>query len=165
MDPLQILVAYFRHTLRLSCIFKYKQKNHTLKLPVWSSSKLESYAPWRFIIIRSEHRRTPKHLSSHCKVAIWKKELLATTTEQCLLPYPSAYWQSFILCFIVWGKLWKCFDPIFLFSPPTGLNMSESNNLSNPPHGTNSSSVAIAILVPFFALIFAGFGFYLYKQR
>uniref|UniRef100_A0A674EVE2 CUB and Sushi multiple domains 3 n=1 Tax=Salmo trutta TaxID=8032 RepID=A0A674EVE2_SALTR len=47
----------------------------------------------------------------------------------------------------------------------TGLNMSESNNSSNPPHGTNSSSVAIAILVPFFALIFAGFGFYLYKQR
>uniref|UniRef100_A0A8C9TQI4 CUB and Sushi multiple domains 3 n=1 Tax=Scleropages formosus TaxID=113540 RepID=A0A8C9TQI4_SCLFO len=45
------------------------------------------------------------------------------------------------------------------------LNMSESNNSSNPPHGTNSSSVAIAILVPFFALIFAGFGFYLYKQR
>uniref|UniRef100_A0A8C1PHK2 CUB and Sushi multiple domains 3a n=1 Tax=Cyprinus carpio TaxID=7962 RepID=A0A8C1PHK2_CYPCA len=39
------------------------------------------------------------------------------------------------------------------------------NNSSNPPHGTNSSSVAIAILVPFFALIFAGFGFYLYKQR
>uniref|UniRef100_A0A8C7DH33 CUB and Sushi multiple domains 3 n=1 Tax=Oncorhynchus kisutch TaxID=8019 RepID=A0A8C7DH33_ONCKI len=41
----------------------------------------------------------------------------------------------------------------------------KSNNSSNPPHGTNSSSVAIAILVPFFALIFAGFGFYLYKQR
>ncbi|NWY55434.1 CSMD3 protein, partial [Chionis minor] len=46
-----------------------------------------------------------------------------------------------------------------------GLNMSEGSNSSNPPHGTNSSSVAIAILVPFFALIFAGFGFYLYKQR
>ncbi|XP_058878367.1 CUB and sushi domain-containing protein 3 isoform X1 [Acipenser ruthenus] len=46
-----------------------------------------------------------------------------------------------------------------------GLNLSESNNSSNQPHGTNSSSVAIAILVPFFALIFAGFGFYLYKQR
>ncbi|MBN3314648.1 CSMD3 protein, partial [Atractosteus spatula] len=46
-----------------------------------------------------------------------------------------------------------------------GLNMSESNNSSNQHHGTNSSSVAIAILVPFFALIFAGFGFYLYKQR
>uniref|UniRef100_M4AIH9 CUB and Sushi multiple domains 3 n=1 Tax=Xiphophorus maculatus TaxID=8083 RepID=M4AIH9_XIPMA len=30
---------------------------------------------------------------------------------------------------------------------------------------TNSSSVAVAILVPFFALIFAGLGFYLYKQR
>ncbi|XP_061670636.1 CUB and sushi domain-containing protein 3 isoform X2 [Syngnathoides biaculeatus] len=46
-----------------------------------------------------------------------------------------------------------------------GLNMSESQN-SNPPQlGTNSSSVAIAILVPFFALIFTGFGFYLYKQR
>ncbi|MGH0171390.1 UNVERIFIED_CONTAM: hypothetical protein FKN15_002387, partial [Acipenser sinensis] len=47
----------------------------------------------------------------------------------------------------------------------TGLNLSESNNSANQPHGTNSSSVAIAILVPFFALIFAGFGFYLYKQR
>ncbi|KAG2464901.1 CSMD1 protein, partial [Polypterus senegalus] len=46
-----------------------------------------------------------------------------------------------------------------------GLNMSENNNSSNQSHGTNSSSVAIAILVPFFALIFAGFGFYLYKQR
>uniref|UniRef100_A0A665U3Y9 CUB and Sushi multiple domains 3a n=1 Tax=Echeneis naucrates TaxID=173247 RepID=A0A665U3Y9_ECHNA len=30
---------------------------------------------------------------------------------------------------------------------------------------TNSSSVAVAILVPFFALIFAGLGFYLYKQK
>lgn len=43
--------------------------------------------------------------------------------------------------------------------------MSEGSNSSNQPYGTNSSSVAIAILVPFFALIFAGFGFYLYKQR
>lgn len=43
--------------------------------------------------------------------------------------------------------------------------MTEGSNSSNQPHGTNSSSVAIAILVPFFALIFAGFGFYLYKQR
>uniref|UniRef100_A0A803T9B4 CUB and Sushi multiple domains 3 n=1 Tax=Anolis carolinensis TaxID=28377 RepID=A0A803T9B4_ANOCA len=51
----------------------------------------------------------------------------------------------------------------FFFS--TGLNMSEGSNSSNQPHGTNSSSVAIAILVPFFALILAGFGFYLYKQR
>ncbi|XP_073446315.1 CUB and sushi domain-containing protein 3 isoform X7 [Dendrobates tinctorius] len=45
-----------------------------------------------------------------------------------------------------------------------GINMSEDNT-SNQSLGTNSSSVAIAILVPFFALIFAGFGFYLYKQR
>ncbi|KAG8570229.1 hypothetical protein GDO81_011162, partial [Engystomops pustulosus] len=45
-----------------------------------------------------------------------------------------------------------------------GINMSEDNS-SNQSLGTNSSSVAIAILVPFFALIFAGFGFYLYKQR
>ncbi|KAJ3598125.1 hypothetical protein NHX12_001639 [Muraenolepis orangiensis] len=30
---------------------------------------------------------------------------------------------------------------------------------------SSSSSVAVAILVPFFALIFAGLGFYLYKQR
>lgn len=47
----------------------------------------------------------------------------------------------------------------------TGLNMSESHNSPPPQLGTNSSSVAIAILVPFFALIFTGFGFYLYKQR
>ncbi|MEQ2181306.1 CUB and sushi domain-containing protein 3, partial [Goodea atripinnis] len=46
-----------------------------------------------------------------------------------------------------------------------GLNMSESQNSTPPQLGTNSSSVAIAILVPFFALIFTGFGFYLYKQR
>nr|DBA24038.1 TPA: hypothetical protein GDO54_011744 [Pyxicephalus adspersus] len=45
-----------------------------------------------------------------------------------------------------------------------GINTSEDNS-SNQSLGTNSSSVAIAILVPFFALIFAGFGFYLYKQR
>lgn len=47
----------------------------------------------------------------------------------------------------------------------TGLNMSESQNSPPPQLGTNSSSVAIAILVPFFALIFTGFSFYLYKQR
>uniref|UniRef100_A0A671WNK8 CUB and Sushi multiple domains 3 n=1 Tax=Sparus aurata TaxID=8175 RepID=A0A671WNK8_SPAAU len=46
-----------------------------------------------------------------------------------------------------------------------GLNMSKSQNSPPPQLGTNSSSVAIAILVPFFALIFTGFGFYLYKQR
>ncbi|XP_028834623.1 CUB and sushi domain-containing protein 3-like isoform X3 [Denticeps clupeoides] len=46
-----------------------------------------------------------------------------------------------------------------------GLNMSETIKVPDPPNGTNSSSVAIAILVPFFALIIAGFGFYLYKQR
>ncbi|XP_070403545.1 CUB and sushi domain-containing protein 3 isoform X5 [Nothobranchius furzeri] len=46
-----------------------------------------------------------------------------------------------------------------------GLNTSESQNSPPPQLGTNSSSVAIAILVPFFALIFTGFGFYLYKQR
>uniref|UniRef100_A0A8C6SG26 CUB and Sushi multiple domains 3a n=1 Tax=Neogobius melanostomus TaxID=47308 RepID=A0A8C6SG26_9GOBI len=40
-----------------------------------------------------------------------------------------------------------------------------SQNSPPPQLGTNSSSVAIAILVPFFALIFTGFGFYLYKQR
>lgn len=54
-----------------------------------------------------------------------------------------------------------CFFLLFFL----GLNISEGSNSSNQPHGTNSSSVAIAILVPFFALIFAGFGFYLYKQR
>lgn len=53
----------------------------------------------------------------------------------------------------------------FLSFSATGLNMSESQNSPPPQLGTNSSSVAIAILVPFFALIFTGFGFYLYKQR
>lgn len=45
--------------------------------------------------------------------------------------------------------------------------MRENVTLVDPdPSGsTNSSSVAVAILVPFFALIFAGLGFYLYKQR
>ncbi|KTG44097.1 hypothetical protein cypCar_00037646, partial [Cyprinus carpio] len=38
-------------------------------------------------------------------------------------------------------------------------------DLSNPYYGTNSSSVAAAILVPFFALILSGFAFYLYKHR
>lgn len=54
---------------------------------------------------------------------------------------------------------------VFSYYSFLGLNVSEGSNSSNQPHGTNSSSVAIAILVPFFALIFAGFGFYLYKQR
>ncbi|XP_036402136.1 CUB and sushi domain-containing protein 1-like [Megalops cyprinoides] len=36
---------------------------------------------------------------------------------------------------------------------------------SHPYYGTNSSSVAAAILVPFFALILSGFAFYLYKHR
>uniref|UniRef100_A0A673MZM1 CUB and sushi domain-containing protein 3-like n=1 Tax=Sinocyclocheilus rhinocerous TaxID=307959 RepID=A0A673MZM1_9TELE len=54
---------------------------------------------------------------------------------------------------------------------PFGLQRQGMLHLSNPtrspegPPRTNSSSVAVAILVPFFALIFAGFGFYLYKQR
>ncbi|KAL7840124.1 hypothetical protein AOLI_G00254470 [Acnodon oligacanthus] len=46
-----------------------------------------------------------------------------------------------------------------------GLNLTETTRSSEAPPRTNSSSVAVAILVPFFALIFAGFGFYLYKQR
>ncbi|MCI4391222.1 hypothetical protein PGIGA_G00131640 [Pangasianodon gigas] len=46
-----------------------------------------------------------------------------------------------------------------------GQNITETTRSSEAPPGTNSSSVAVAILVPFFALIFAGFGFYLYKQR
>uniref|UniRef100_A0A673GR16 CUB and sushi domain-containing protein 3-like n=1 Tax=Sinocyclocheilus rhinocerous TaxID=307959 RepID=A0A673GR16_9TELE len=46
-----------------------------------------------------------------------------------------------------------------------GLNIIEPTRNPEVPPRTNSSSVAVAILVPFFALIFAGFGFYLYKQR
>lgn len=52
----------------------------------------------------------------------------------------------------------------FVFS---GLSLRENATLPDPETNgsTNSSSVAVAILVPFFALIFAGLGFYLYKQR
>ncbi|TKS81786.1 CUB and sushi domain-containing protein 3 [Collichthys lucidus] len=48
-----------------------------------------------------------------------------------------------------------------------GLSVRENITLTEPESNgsTNSSSVAVAILVPFFALIFAGLGFYLYKQR
>ncbi|AWO96936.1 putative CUB and sushi domain-containing protein 3-like [Scophthalmus maximus] len=48
-----------------------------------------------------------------------------------------------------------------------GLSVRENVTLTDPETSgsTNSSSVAVAILVPFFALIFAGLGFYLYKQR
>lgn len=48
-----------------------------------------------------------------------------------------------------------------------GLSVRENVTLTDPEtnSSTNSSSVAVAILVPFFALIFAGLGFYLYKQR
>lgn len=47
----------------------------------------------------------------------------------------------------------------------SGLNIIEPTRSPEVPPRTNSSSVAVAILVPFFALIFAGFGFYFYKQR
>lgn len=49
----------------------------------------------------------------------------------------------------------------------SGLSLRENATLPDPETNgsTNSSSVAVAILVPFFALIFAGLGFYLYKQR
>ncbi|CAM4696123.1 unnamed protein product [Leuciscus chuanchicus] len=46
-----------------------------------------------------------------------------------------------------------------------GLNTLAPTRSAETPPRSNSSSVAVAILVPFFALIFAGFGFYLYKQR
>ncbi|XP_035382269.1 CUB and sushi domain-containing protein 3 [Electrophorus electricus] len=45
------------------------------------------------------------------------------------------------------------------------LNATESTRSVEGPSGSSSSSVVVAILVPFFALICAGFGFYLYKQR
>ncbi|XP_034622788.1 CUB and sushi domain-containing protein 1-like [Trachemys scripta elegans] len=43
--------------------------------------------------------------------------------------------------------------------------LSTDADHSNHYYGTNSSSVAAAILVPFFALILSGFAFYLYKHR
>uniref|UniRef100_A0A8C7GCM9 CUB and Sushi multiple domains 3 n=1 Tax=Oncorhynchus kisutch TaxID=8019 RepID=A0A8C7GCM9_ONCKI len=47
-----------------------------------------------------------------------------------------------------------------------GLQRLEINiTTAGPPHVSNSSSMVIAILVPFFGLVLAGLGFYLYKQR
>uniref|UniRef100_A0A8D0BPV5 CUB and Sushi multiple domains 1 n=1 Tax=Salvator merianae TaxID=96440 RepID=A0A8D0BPV5_SALMN len=43
--------------------------------------------------------------------------------------------------------------------------LSVDTDHPNHYYGTNSSSVAAAILVPFFALILSGFAFYLYKHR
>ncbi|KAM9317096.1 CUB and sushi domain-containing protein 1 [Gastrophryne carolinensis] len=50
----------------------------------------------------------------------------------------------------------------FIFQRQGSQNNTDS---SNSYYGTNSSSVAAAILVPFFALILSGFAFYLYKHR
>ncbi|XP_075058584.1 CUB and sushi domain-containing protein 1 [Mixophyes fleayi] len=50
----------------------------------------------------------------------------------------------------------------FTFKKQSSQNVNDS---SNNYYGTNSSSVAAAILVPFFALILSGFAFYLYKHR
>lgn len=52
----------------------------------------------------------------------------------------------------------------FILNFPSGLITTDMDP-SNPYYGTNSSSVAAAILVPFFALILSGFAFYLYKHR
>jgi len=53
---------------------------------------------------------------------------------------------------------------LFVWIFPLGLITTDMDP-SNPYYGTNSSSVAAAILVPFFALILSGFAFYLYKHR
>jgi len=59
-------------------------------------------------------------------------------------------------------KTWEIyFCPFCFISGP----LSADTDLSNHYYGTNSSSVAAAILVPFFALILSGFAFYLYKHR
>ncbi|MEE6476650.1 hypothetical protein FKM82_011161 [Ascaphus truei] len=50
----------------------------------------------------------------------------------------------------------------FMFQRQSSQSVNDS---SNNYYGTNSSSVAAAILVPFFALILSGFAFYLYKHR
>ncbi|KAJ8013388.1 hypothetical protein DPEC_G00052750 [Dallia pectoralis] len=47
-----------------------------------------------------------------------------------------------------------------------GMTVREINiTTPDTPHSSNSRSVALAILVPIFALIFVGLGFYLYKER
>lgn len=47
--------------------------------------------------------------------------------------------------------------------PPESLDSSKDNTGYN--FASNSSSVAAAILVPFIAMIIAGFALYLYKHR
>lgn len=73
--------------------------------------------------------------------------------------FPNAY-SAYSLCFSF--PLVKC-----CVCHVAGLSVRENVTLTDPETNgsTNSSSVAVAILVPFFALIFAGLGFYLYKQR
>lgn len=61
------------------------------------------------------------------------------------------------LCVFVKIYVWVL--SVSVFSGPVTMAMDPSN-----PY-TNSSSVAAAILVPFFALILSGFAFYLYKHR
>nr|XP_033792232.1 CUB and sushi domain-containing protein 1 [Geotrypetes seraphini] len=51
----------------------------------------------------------------------------------------------------------------FMLQRKNSLNTDSDS--SNHYNGTNSGSVAAAILVPFFALILSGFAFYLYKHR
>lgn len=50
-----------------------------------------------------------------------------------------------------------------LFFPPESLDQNKDNTGYN--FASNSSSVAAAILVPFIAMIIAGFALYLYKHR
>ena len=47
------------------------------------------------------------------------------------------------------------------------MSVRENTTVSEVEGGgaTSSSSVVVSILVPFFTLILAGLGFYLYKQR
>eukprot|EP00062_Callorhinchus_milii_P009370 gi/632953198/ref/XP_007892273.1/ PREDICTED: CUB and sushi domain-containing protein 1 [Callorhinchus milii] len=69
--------------------------------------------------------------------------------------------RTFVYQGFVQGKDFRQFD----FRSEGLKSGSGKSDKSNHYYGTNSSSVAAAILVPFFALILSGFAFYLYKHR
>ncbi|XP_067840108.1 CUB and sushi domain-containing protein 1-like [Heptranchias perlo] len=69
--------------------------------------------------------------------------------------------RTFVYQGFVQGKDFRQFGFQRQGLPGAALDRGKSNH----NYGTNSSSVAAAILVPFFALILSGFAFYLYKHR
>lgn len=122
---------------------------------------------------------SPTRLSqSQQSLSLWSLRLSSLSTGSCVTDFhhfkclPLHYHRHHrrhrqmmhvFLLFRLWAFESLAKQTAFL----PGLSVRENVTLADPETNgsTNSSSVAVAILVPFFALIFAGLGFYLYKQR